>query len=272
MPLDFFSADHAPYDRPQDTPILNRDSPQAQGLVGWWPGTGFYPHDSSLRHNAVAYAASVGLRIKSEQGIGFEFFNSTNDRIDTLIDTNLVSRDGPFTLAAWVNGDQAGAFTMGIGDRDTANNFHRIRASSNDLIVDTFNGTLGTATASGAFPLNTDILVAGVWRSAADRRIYVNGIEKASNTTSLALAADLDRITIGTTPDSTPFGATNGIIFHAVLYNKALNDSENFALWHPDARWDLSWQPRVMVPGFVVAAGPAVRRLITTPLNFGFMR
>jgi hypothetical protein len=68
--------------------------------------------------------------------------------------------------------------------------------------------------------------VVGVFASATNRRLYVDGVSEASDTTSASYSSDVDRWTIGRWGDSTPKSYFKGVIDEVSLYGTALSAEE----------------------------------------------
>ena len=283
MPLDFFSADHALYDRPQGIPLLNRDSPQARGLVGWWPLTWDIRDYSGRNNHGVGDQQGTGSipthTILDVGGVvDFEASSTTNGG-SVQADFSLlnIGADGPISMAIWLEietilstgvelcfsiGDDVANQSIFLGYRNVAGGQWQWQVWSGTNVVS------GTPTLTAG----ARVLLAGTY-DGATMRLFVDGIERSSGAESvLSFGSGSPDVRIAGRPSDGNALLPDNKMWDARIWNRVLAPAEMWALYHPTTRWDLYWQPRIMVPGFVAAAGVAGRRLMNTPLNFGFMR
>jgi hypothetical protein len=102
-------------------------------------------------------------------------------------------------------------------------------------------GSQGTAQwLTGAnIPFFTPYHVVGIFRSLTYRSLYVNGIYRAENTTSIPTEDTWDRLGIGTKGDITPANPFEGWIWDVRVYAGELNAGEIYRLYDPATRYDL---------------------------------
>ena len=272
MPLDFFSADHALYDRPQGIPLLNRDSPQAQGLVGWWPlsraadardYSGFNRHGSFQNGAVLAPVPEIGYGLRTTAS------TADNDHI-SVPDFTLTL--GDFTCIVW------------FIDYSVATSFERLVDKSFDLGFwlgrnGTTSNSWGGGVREGTTPFGRFVtLEDGKLHQIVSRRqgtthtIIGDGGQVSTSGTVTAQLLSTASLLFGIQASGLGADLTDGFVADIKMYDWAVPDPIIEHSFAPDTRWDLYWQPRIMVPGFVAAAGVAGRRLMNTPLNFGFMR
>jgi hypothetical protein len=96
----------------------------------------------------------------------------------------------------------------------------------------------------------------GVWAGDQDRRVYLNGGGKATDTVNSYTPSNFDRTVLGYYADSTPVAPFYGRLSHAALWNVALSDAQ--VLWlakgrHGDGRHVL---PPDVRPDALVAYWP----------------
>lgn len=138
-------------------------------------------------------AALVGVALCAT---GARQFNGTSQYINMPA---AAYNNTPMTIAAWAfmdstnNAISVGSVTSGSLTR------HQIAFNAGGFpfasAVNT-GGTPGTAQGSTAYSSNQWYHLAGVFVSSTDRRVYVDGVPQATNTTAITLGV-VDRTTIG---------------------------------------------------------------------------
>ena len=133
-------------------------------------------------------------------------FDGTNDYIDDDIATFPISTY-PFTLTCWCSIDTEGNNGLvWIGDKDATNIQYQIRTISDSGLKFRVSARDGSSPANGdstnTFSLDTWYYVTGVFRSATDRELFVNGVSEATNTSTITPTASFDRISIGRAGDN----------------------------------------------------------------------
>lgn len=138
----------------------------------------------------------------------------------------------PFTMACWFNSDSiaAGQTLLFVGDKDVANEFWDLQLRG-DVVGDplrfertTSAGTVNADTTTG-YSANTWQHACAVEASATDARVFLNGTNKGTNTTSRAPAGS-DRLSIGRRGSSVPTLYMSNHIAEVAIYNIALSDAE----------------------------------------------
>jgi hypothetical protein len=153
-------------------------------------------------------------------------FNGSNTRI--RLESAVVSA-APFTMACWFNVTDALHTLMYLGDKDSDDNRYVLNARGDltDQVEFIARTTANTAvsTAPGAYTPGVWTHACGVEGSATDHRVYINGGNKGSSTTS-RVPTGMDRTTVGVRDSLTNNGFTDGRIAEAVIWNVALTDAE----------------------------------------------
>lgn len=116
----------------------------------------------------------------------------------------------PFTMSGWFQtSSSASSYLMTLGSSNSTNNFQGIRMFSGQLYARSVeSGNASDATTTNTYNDNSWHHVVAVFSSATDRKIYVDGILQASDTTSRTFSASINRTAIGglnnnsETPDS----------------------------------------------------------------------
>lgn len=170
------------------------------------------------------------------------------------VDLSPVSGE-PFTMAAWAYSDDATVdqTVMSVADKDSGNVFHALRlmgSAAGDRInaSSSILGTIYTATSSSGFSADTWHHVCGVWAANNDRRVYIDGGSKGTNSNEVNVAG-LDRVAIGYTCDKTPVYYLSGRVTMAGVWNVALTDAEVALL-------AAGWAPLFVRPESLVAFWP----------------
>jgi hypothetical protein len=158
-------------------------------------------------------------------GINSVRFNGTSTRIDAL----LASLPIPFSLSMWCDFDVLGDTAMSVADKDVTNQFHRMVTSSsvNTLQTQSFDGTAVRTADSGVNPLSGGFRYClSSFSSAFLRMASVDAsIQSTNNNTSTVLG--VDRLTIGTDADSTPFSWLDGDATSFKVHSTAVSQNES---------------------------------------------
>lgn len=260
------------FGRPRPPYALNKDCWQAQGLAAWWPmaersvavsGNPIVRDWSgNLNHLAAQQVApqswqedhNAGVNVGATRSHGMvPIFASGSGHY--LLYNGAVLTAEPMTLVAWwLMSDTAANYTpLSIGTAAGSARWQLTgNSTSTNLRATSVNsaGTVGEATSSPTYAANQWLHQVGVFASSTDRRSFVNGENKATDTTAISVSG-VDRTTLGARYASGAIGAyLNGRISDVRIYNRALSDEEVFALYNPATRWDLyypigrkSWFP-----------------------------
>jgi len=165
----------------------------------------------------------------------------------------------PFSMVCWFNVDVSNLefFLIQIADKDVADQYHALwldGLDASDYVgAATYDGTWKEAKTTAGFSTGTWMHAAGVWADTDDRRVYLNGGNKGTETTSVT-PANMDRMTIGASGDSTPEAYISGHMAEVAIWNVALIDAEVVSLAK-------GFSPLFIRPQNLVAYWPLIRGL-----------
>jgi hypothetical protein len=145
---------------------------------------------------------------------------------------------------------------MFIGDKDAGDQYHNLIAHGNvagDPIYVQSRDASGTSSAvsTSGYSANTWHHACAVFGSGSDRRAFIDGGSKGTDSTSRA-PTGLDRAAIGALARSLPTFHMSGHIAEAAIWNVALSDAEVALL----AR---SYCPLFIRPEYLKAYWPLIR-------------
>ncbi len=224
----------------------NLDSPQAEGLVAWWPmiplnvafdmgNTGRFP----LANNGPSPT------VDREMGRVFDFVAASSQFFNI---ESAVLTDYPFTFSCWfkvndISNNYAFVFLADSSDTQFFNVL-QVRGDEPGKKVSCFTATHGGA-ADGQADTTTSF-VAGKWHLAtgtfpgvSERNAFIDGGSKGSNTETTGSISGYDRTDVGRLGVPSPIAHLDGQIADARIYDRILSDAEVFDLWHLSTRWDL---------------------------------
>lgn len=241
---------------------LNRDSPQARGLLGWWPLT----EGGGLAREYIASRNGTYENNPAWQGNPSAGFAPKLDgtTADIAADYRAFDLSQSFSISCWFfctggnntyrnlashrrnNAASAGEYAFLIGDGAAGNALYIV-------IVDSGIAFRSNAAGGTAIQLNTLYHAIGVFDAENDEaRTYLNGRIDVRTTgftyTMSAAAAMTFRIGAASTGvieslvDLFP-----GAIWDVRLYNRALTDQDAWMLYDAETRWDLYWMPHRVV-------------------------
>lgn len=235
--------------------VLNRASPQAAGLAGWWPmrgGDGGVLREVA-QNNITTYPGGTSNPTWSPAGLLGEALSldATNDYL--VVDRALLSSSAPFSLCWWEMITQsAGTYVARFALKITGGTKAFTVIRSNDT---TNYGVLAWREATGGFVVKgptspTFAQSLNIWKhfcitcttnatsnAAADYALYIDGLPSTVSGTSAPLGgagSSVNRIGYD--------GNYNGHSFlmsDIRIYNRALSAAEVFALYAPQTRWQL---------------------------------
>ncbi|MGZ5482374.1 MAG: beta strand repeat-containing protein [Pyrinomonadaceae bacterium] len=198
------------------------------GMVSWWPSEG-NANDIAGPNNGT-FAASTYAAGKVGQAFSFD---GVDDQVSVPHNANQ-NTGSQITIDAWVNPTSSGSGRPILQKRSAGNvgGYTFETGATGELYFVIWIG--GTPTGHDLVtPAN--VTVNGVWQhvaatyDGATMKIYVNGVEKASRSSSGAIDAVTDPIVIGRNVVS-PFQAWHGGIDEIELFNRALSQPEIAAL------------------------------------------
>ena len=242
MAIRLFPRGHIGIKPPTGAFTLNRDSPQAKGLVGWWPplatrSSGILK-DSMNRFDGTLESA-VTWAINGELGFGLDLHGTyLNNRV-SFGDRDEYTSD-EFTVGGWFlwRGISEGAWANYIGKGTyLAGEFSAIwQASSNNRLY--LNGTqvVSAATVPTAGAVSHQVYVYS--RAQNYAKIYLNGREVGTAAYNTAITNTASVFQLNTGPGLSTWGF-NGIAGDTRFYNCALTAPEIYQLFAPETRYDL---------------------------------
>ncbi len=229
---------------------LNRDCPQALGLVAWWPmggaGVGYAPDMAGSTH------ASPGTRAASATlgDDGRPALSLVQASNQYLAAATCPVSDVPLTLTSWARPDssvQTTLFVCATGGTDPHQNFFRIV-----LVSGYVRANCGTTSASAqANAITTVAYNTGKWNllgatflGTSSRTVYLNGGNAINNTTSIVPTQTTSRTRLGvaiTTLEGL-LQPLNGDLGECGIWNVALGPDMHSRLYDPGTRYEL-WYP-----------------------------
>jgi len=238
-----------PYSNPPNTQFtLNTQSPQARGLVGWWPTLGQYGNVTTVRdYVANRYPMTQyntpTWKDDGQFGNTILYDDASSERLEVA---QAVISSYPLTLTAWTrsNDDTAAQAIVSIYDFDAVNVSHRIQLrgpAGGDPIsaISQSGAAVGQADAAIGFTAGKWHFVAGVFSSATLRTVYVDGGHPGSDVTNVT-PANLSHTGIGAWGSTSIYvNFMSGQIADARIYNRALTAAEIWQLYDPATRWEL---------------------------------
>ena len=164
--------------------------------------------------------------------MALDFEASSTDRIYGDLSTALTL---PCTFACWVNPDatEVEELWLSIGDSSSPA-YAALRPAAVDsgsVGLIWYDGTSSTyLKVSHSFtPIGSWTHVCGVVRALDDREFYVNGTSEVSSTTTLN-GVTFNRVAIGVSADSTPYGDANAKIAEVGVWDSELTAGEIAAI------------------------------------------
>lgn len=182
----------------------------------------------------------------------------------------------PFTMAChfYTNSITTSQALMWVGDKDSAVHFCSLNAQGTiggDPLI-AFSHTYGGAAFTSAntttgFSANVWHHGVGVWVSATERYVYIDGGSKGSDATEVEAIANHDRTAIGGARDSSADLYVSGRIFWPGIWNNvALTDAEAAALGNrakPTPPWEIRPESIVSMPNMRTLWDPYMKALWT---------
>lgn len=268
--------------KPRGPFVLNRDSIQAKGLIGWWPG---FPaggpklydisgrnHHGALTNFDAPYSATSCWRGGVDGGFGALRFNLTNtvnlgDNFGGMTALSVSCWYSAFTTNATINR----ALVAKFGNESAFDS-----SDSFALGVQAF-GSRGLTFALGgpnvvlAATVNQGDATTAIYHGVATydgttAKVYLNGKLVNSGAASGALnAASGTNCLIGGEVAGTPGGNFDGFIEDVRIYNRALTAAEVWAMYDPKTRWELRYVTGRKIPGYTAAGAlTGLGRLVGT--------
>lgn len=230
--------------------VLNRDCDLARGLVAWFPGGpsgGNQVFDRSMlgRGNHGAFGTAPAWVPGKDGGKeALQFVSASSQYVECPA---AAITGHPCTIAAWVKPTTAANFALVNVTCLTTTTRITLEYRSGSVFragtVDDGN-TGGSATGTVTSAIGTWGHAVAVHTSVSSRSVYTNGGNVVSDSTALTTFTGLNRTMLGCTYINSARGTfSNSVIGEVALWNRALNASEVFSLYHPQTRWQLRYQP-----------------------------
>jgi hypothetical protein len=229
---------------------INRDSPQAKGLVAWWTsigrGAGGWGllHDVLGRYNMTTVNSPTVAGSEFGPGILFDDVSS-----QYIVNSAPVLISTPLTLAAWFN----------LNDTSHRHVLVSLCGSANDhewsMRIDRASGTqsvqavcwdgvgFGAASTTTNWSANTWHHGVAIFTHSISRTAYLDGGGVGTQTVTVS-SPTVNTTSIGSVAISTPENYVSGRVAEARIYDRALSAREVAALYAPSTRWDLYAVPR----------------------------
>lgn len=187
-----------------------------------WEGIGI-PHNYGLEGSAT-----LDGPVWSSLHPNTLYFDGTDDRIDILLSKLY---DEPVSLLFY--GEAVGTSThtfLSIADKDSASQQHRLQNNfAHELVASSYDGTLSEAQISPDTAwVDKLVTFAAVFEANNSRTLMLadaDGAFASATNTDTRNISGLDRITIGTTADSTPNWWLTGYLHSALVITDILSET-----------------------------------------------
>lgn len=244
--------------------VLNRCSPQAEGLVGWWPTVphagGAVLRDTSGRGRSIGLVAAPTLAPVAVAGRALTY-NGTTQYATTA--QSVATGTAPFSLVVWARWttSQNGPVIAGEGKNGDTTPLIILQTQASNRVQYLARSATGTAsiTSAAGVALND-----GLWHcflcvteAAASHALYVDGALQGTSATN-AGTIGTDTFTIGALFRTIASNFFAGDIADVRVYNRALSAAEALALYAPQTRWQLYGVPVTRGRAAAVAGGDAL--------------
>lgn len=259
---------------------INRSSPQAHGLLRWFPFNNVIDQGNSTLFQDVVVGERAGtanfadgdVEISADLGRCIK----TIDAGPSSIEFSDLELSAPFSLAAWVSPDQANCsgntreYGHIIGKRTSAwADPYKLwwlqgrNLNPNDFDFGVSDGTAGSAVSvqsTTTFVANAIYHVCGTY-DGANLRMYVNGRLEATTATTRTVGTGTFAYRMMHVDGVAGNGRWIGRTWDVRIYNVALSPGVVWQMWDPRTRWELY---DVAGPGAqaaqIVASGALLRR------------
>ncbi len=226
------------YGAPNFPFITNKESPQARGLIAWWPSLNNYSF-RDFTESGLNGTFSGNASVVSEPVMGFSTFfggAGTSDIVTISDDPKLDISDSNFSISFWMrrNGT-SNTFPRFINKGSATKGYGFQLFSSTDKV----NFIARRSSVTTRVQTNSSVLsgilyhICGTFDGSAIT-IYVNGLNDNGGASG-AFSATADLI-IGGAAGSQRWG---GNISDLRLYNRLLLPIEVYQIFSPQTRWDL---------------------------------
>lgn len=224
---------------------LNRQSKQANGLVGWWPGLGSRGtstlRDLSSNNLNGTFTAGISWITDPFRGVMLDIDGGVDHYVE-IAHNSVLNLTSQMSFSAWVRRDVAGSFDDLISKVNPAGGANGYWFTLRD--DDFMQLSLADGTITDHISTNEQITDTGrLYHLAAtvdgtNIRFYVDGQLDSTIAQVRNAGTNTTNLRIG---DSTRFASSefNGKLDDPRISNLALADAEVYQLWSPATRWDL---------------------------------
>jgi len=229
--------DWHPYRPPDGLFEINRASPQAIGLVGWWPP--LRSHGISILHNmAEDYPGTIGPAVTWDTHAQLGAILKGDGSTSTYISTAFVPIADQGTVAVWGAINSANDGLVGVTGVWATTNGVRIASNTSDNFRLQIGLTLRDTTIPVAYGDLYHLVITGDGSTA---RFYINGVERDSWAYTIG-GDNTDPLYLASIYNSSTAAASwnlNGYLGDVRIYDRALSPDEVWQLYDPATRWDL---------------------------------
>lgn len=224
---------------------LNKDCPQAQGLVAWWPIGGpssknYIPDMAGISH----FDNASGTTSRLTRGVNGGWEGVYNGTSDYLLVATPITVATPISLHAFASSTSIATTQtmMSIGKISQQTEPAALLFVSSTAWALTQNGA-SNVQAQGATTLSSNVTygVGGIWTTSTDRKVYLNGVQDGTNTTS-STPSGHDGLYIGRRDILVTTQYFVGNIGECAAWNIAVNPLVFLRLNDPSTRFEL-WYP-----------------------------
>jgi hypothetical protein len=180
---------------------------------------------------------------------------SFNGTADYLAHAVAVVSDEPLTMVCWFRSASFSAvrtlMSVGINSGSSSHRWNLRTETTRAVEAGAFGAAFGVAVSTNLSRLGHWHHACGVFAADADRRVYLDGSSKGTNTTSVTVVGP-DTTAIGMRYGlGTPGGFWDGLIAEAAIWNVALDDGEAALLAQ-------GYSPLLIRPASLVSYWPLV--------------
>lgn len=243
-----YDGNHAPDYVKNGNFDINKDSPQAQGLLLWYPNGNDRPKGKSLGPRSFDLTPTgTVFRISRFGDSALLFNNGASEKLQGTGSPPITT--APVTLTCWFSTDDIADQNQALGGLFTSTNAGRRTwwsAPGETDVLRFFSQnteTLSITTTNAVIPNKLQHGFVSLSAGGAGVAILDGDIaSKGSGTNSNAVPTTIDRIGIGGLLDLTPADFFSGLIKDYRVYDRVLPEILSRHMWSPDTRWDLYYE------------------------------
>jgi hypothetical protein len=237
---------------------VNRDSPQAEGLVGWWP---FLPAGGGQAFDLVGgnHGTLNNMNLNSDwvtdpMALSALNFIRANNSYVAVPDADILN-PAQFTVSAWISTTQTTDGSLACKAAASGGSGYWLAIGFGLPAV----AGLYVGDAVGGFVHGSILINDGLWHSivgtydGTTAKIYVDGA--LDNSGARTGTSGTHTLGFGSAIDGGPGSSYTGLLADIRLYNWALPADLIAAMFDPRTRWDLYYPLRQRVWALPLAAG-----------------